>query len=278
MSKNNLFLIINRNLKLRFLVFLLFTIGLSAQAQDSQVLKGKIISKNPEVEKIHVINLTKEKGAVTNSEGNFTLIAAEKDSIYISSVQFENKFVVVTEEMLRNGVMQIEVTDRMNELAEVVIDDIQLSGYLANDLNLIATEDVQTKNRLQQNLDDFIKKDREMNPYYQPSITEGIRIDKIALAVIDKLSKPSTAPKTYSPKELANKSIDIVGYHFFQEDLELNENEVCNFLFFCAEDIQFKRLVVNNNAFVLIEYFESRIGAFRDLRGKNLNASEEIPG
>lgn len=260
------------------LLFLMLLTGFSVQAQNSKILNGEIISRNPDVEKIHVINLTKEKGAVTNAEGKFSIIATENDSIYVSSVQFENKYVVITREMMRTGKMSIELIDKMNELAEVMIDDIQLSGYLANDLNLIAIEDVQTKNRLQQNLDDFIKKDREMNPYYQPSITEGIRIDKIARAVIDKLSNPSTQPKVYSQKELANKSIKIVGYEFFKEDLSLNENEVCNFLFFCAEDLQFKRLVVNNNAFVLIEYFESRIGAFRDHRGNLLNASEEIPG
>ena len=264
--------------KIKFLLVLLLFAGMNTYAQETKLLDGKIISANPDVEKIHVINITKEKGSVTNNVGDFSIIASEKDSIYVSSVQFENKFVVVTEEMIQGGKISIELIDKMNELAEVVIDDIQLSGYLANDLNLISVEDVQTKNRLQKNLTDFIKKDREVNPYYQPSIVEGIRIDKIASAVIDKLSKPATPVRIYTPKELANKSIGIVGYEFFEESLKLDRNEVCNFLYYCTEDVQFKRLVINNNAFVLIEYFESKIDAFKNLRGENLNASHQIPG
>ena len=269
---------IDRIQKFNFLFICIFCFSFSSYSQNSKTLKGEIVSRNPAVEKIHVINLTNETGAVTNAEGKFSIMAAENDSIYVSSVQFENKFVVITSDMIRKGILNIELIDEMNELAEVMIDDIQLSGYLANDINMIAVEDVVVKNRLQQNLDDFIKKDKEMNPYYEPSIAEGIRIDKIARAVIDKLSKPSAQPKAYSPKELVNKSISIVGYEFFKENLELTENEVFNFLFFCTEDLQFKRLVVNNNSFVLIEYFESRIEAFHDLRGRNLNVKREIPG
>lgn len=262
---------------LSILTFLLL-LSNNSYAQETSVLKGKIQAENPDVEKIHIINLNLEKGAVTDKYGNFQILANEKDSLYISSVQFKNTTVVVTRNMLEENNLVIKLQNRMNELAEVVIDDIQLSGYLANDIGQISITKAETKNRLQQNLNTFIEKDKKLNHYGQPDPMGGINVNKIAGAVIDKLSKNSKASKSYSPKELANKSIQMVGHEFFREDLDLTDNEICNFVYFCTRDYRFKHLVVNSNAFVLIEYFETKIEDFRERRGSALNTTGEIPG
>lgn len=270
----------NYLLKLKpiFCLLILAFSGMNVSAQEQVLLKGKIEASQTDVEKIHIINLNLEKGAVTDSEGNFNIPARVNDSLYVSSVQYLNKTLVVTEDMYESGNVIIRLQDKMNELAEVVIDDIKLSGYLASDINKISIKEVETKNRLQTNLNDFIEKDRKLNPYEKPSPAGGIRIDKIAGAVIDKLSKDKAIPKTYTSKELANKSIKLVGLEFFREDLQLNENEICNFLFYCSEDIRFKNLVIDEKAFVLIEYFENKIDDFRNLRGEALNSGRQISG
>lgn len=256
----------------------MFLCSFSFYAQESSNLRGKVKANSSDIEKIHIINLTLEKGAVTDEYGNFQIQANEKDSLYVSSVQFENKTIVVTKEMIESKAFIIDLQNRMNELAEVVIDDIKLTGYLASDLNKISVTSVETKNRLQNELNMFIEKDKKLNPYGKPNPVGGININKVAGAVIDKLSENSEKPKQYSPKELANKSIQIVGHEFFREDLDLEENEICNFVYFCTEDSRFKRLVINNNAFVLIEYFQTKIEDFRERRGSALNAIRQIPG
>lgn len=260
------------------LINFIFLFSLQTYAQEPSILQGKLEANNTYLEKIHVINLNLEKGAVTNANGDFQILANENDSLYISSVQFENKTVVVTKEMIASKSLKIVLQNKMNELAEVVIDDIKLSGYLASDLTKISVKNVERKNKLQNDLNSFIAKDKKLNPYGSPNPAGGIRIDKIAGAVIDKLSKNADGPRYYSPKELANRSIEIVGHEFFREDLNLNENEICNFAYFCTEDSRFKRLVINNNAFVLIEYFQTKIDDFKDRRGSSLNVSTQIPG
>lgn len=260
------------------MIFFMFTIGSNIYAQEPVLLEGEIKAGNSNIEKIHVINLSLEKGVVTDTEGKFKIFARVNDSLYVSSVQFQNKTLVVSEEMIKSGNLYITLEDKVNELAEVMIDDIKLSGHLANDLGKISITEVETKYKLQNRLNTFIEKDRELNPYVKPVASGGIRIDKIAGAVIDKLSKDKKEPKTYTSKELANKSIAIVGYEFFRENLKLQENEICNFVYFCTEDSRFKRLVINNNAFVLIEYFETRIDEFRERRGDALNQRHQIPG
>ncbi|WP_405200531.1 hypothetical protein [Christiangramia sp. LLG6405-1] len=259
-------------------VLIIFLFSVNLKAQETSLLKGQIISENKDVQNVHIVNLTQETGTTSDVKGEFFIGAAINDSLFISSVQFQNRTVVVRQNMIESGKIEIELYEAMNELSEVFIDDIELSGYLANDLNLISIKEVETKNRLQQNLDDFIRKDRELNPYYQPSMTEGIRIDKIAMAIAEKLSKNKETPIVYSPKELANLSLKIVGEEFFSKDLDLDANEICNFLLYCDRDQNFEELVLNNNALVLIEYFETRIESFRKLRAGNLNAGRQLPG
>ena len=276
-KRNNLNLIKNTERKYFFLLLLIFISGSSAWAQESVVLRGQIEANSPNIEKIHIINLSLEKGAVTNPEGEFQILARENDSLYISSVQFQNTDIVVTQKMIEDQEISIQLYDDVNELAEVVIDDIKLSGNLASDLGKISITEVEKKYKLQSDLNTFIKKDRELNPYIKPVANGGVRLDKIANAVIDKLSKGKEKPINYTSREIANKSIAIVGQEFFREDLKLNENEICNFLYFCNEDSRFKRLVLNNNAFVLIEYFQTRINDFREIRGSMLNTPGQIP-
>ncbi|WP_198029923.1 carboxypeptidase-like regulatory domain-containing protein [Christiangramia salexigens] len=264
--------------RLSIIAFMLFS-GFNIYAQESVLLKGKIEAHASDLDKIHVINLNLEKGSVTDKSGNFQIVASESDSLYISSIQFENRTLVVTSEMINDQRIQISLQEDINELAEVMIDDIKLSGYLANDIAKISVSDLETKYKLETNLHSIIRKDREQNPYEKPNMNGGIRLDKLAGTVINKLNNPSDKPKQYSSRELANKSIQLVGQQFFRKELDLRENEICNFVYFCTEDApRFEELVINSNAFVLIEYFQSRIGEFRERRGAILNAARQIPG
>lgn len=277
LNRNNLNSIKSPERKYLSLLLLIFISGFSAWAQEPVMLKGQIEANSDDIEKIHVINLSLEKGVVTNTKGEFQIAARENDSLYVSSVQFQNTTIIVTQKMITDREISIQLNNDVNELAEVVIDDIKLSGNLANDLGKISITEVEEKYKLQNNLNTFIKKDRELNPYEKPIAGGGVRLDKIANAVIDKLSKGSEKPVNYTSREIANKSIAIVGHEFFREDLKLDENEICNFVYFCTEDTRFKRLVLNNNAFVLIEYFQTRIEDFRERRGSILNNPGQIP-
>ena len=276
------FLILNSTItsKKSFVSFFcfLFFACLIVNAQEQQLLSGQVEAGSSNIEKIHIINLNLEKGAVTNEKGEFQIPARLNDSLYISSVQFRNTTLVVSAKMLQDRRLVIKLENAVNELAEVMIDNIQLSGYLANDLGKISIASLEKKYELQENLNTFIEKDRELNPYEKPNLNGGLNLNKIAGAVIDRLSSKSEKVVSYTKRELANRSIAIVGSEFFRKDLDLSDNEICNFVYFCANDTRFKNLVINDNAFVLIEYFQTRIADFKERRGEILNVPGQIPG
>ncbi|MBZ9728855.1 hypothetical protein LB467_04085 [Salegentibacter sp. JZCK2] len=83
-----------------FLSLLLLCFVLAVSAQEKQQLTGKIEADSIEA-LIHIINLTKEKGSVSDKEGNFNIEATENDLLLISSVQFHRKEIKITSKTLR---------------------------------------------------------------------------------------------------------------------------------------------------------------------------------
>lgn len=270
--------IINKPAIILFAVFAFLVIG-NMGAQERQILKGKVTSANYEnVEKINIINLNNETGTISDSNGNYEIAVKANDSILFSSVQFENKRLLVTQEMIeKNRLAEVILSDAVNELAEVQISNIKLSGYLANDINQVSVAEAETKNKLQTNLDKVIEMDRKLNPPQNVNPQGGINVVKVAGAIADKLSSQKEKPLQYTPKDFVEKSLSMIGADYFSKTLNLNENEITNFILYCSDDVRFKILFRKEDALGLIEYFDSKIDDFRALRGDLLNNTREIP-
>ncbi|AVR44061.1 hypothetical protein C7S20_01610 [Christiangramia fulva] len=261
-----------------FLILLMFG-SLVTNAQERQILKGKILSVDHEnVEKINIINLNNETGTISDQNGDYELTVKAHDSILFSSVQFENKTLVVSEKMISDGKFpDVILNDAINELAEVQISNIKLSGYLANDINQVSIAEVETKNKLQRNLNKVIEIDRSLNPPQNVNPQGGINVMKVAGMIADKLNTHKETLIHFTPEDFVKKSISMVGVQYFRETLALEENEVTNFILYCSEEVRFKILFRKEDALGLIEYFDSKIDDFRNLRGDLLNQQKEVP-
>ena len=122
--------------KITMYALLVFLVGFASEvtAQERKIVSGKIVSDSlMDKSGVHVINMTAEKGTVTNENGEFGMMLKLGDSIYFSSVQFENEFKVIGEQQLKNGWTKL-LYPKMNELAEVQLDNIKLSGVLDQDI------------------------------------------------------------------------------------------------------------------------------------------------
>lgn len=262
-----------------FLILLLFGI-MAAQAQERPILKGKVISADSSsVEKLNIVNLNAETGTISDQNGYYEIGVRANDSILFSSVQFENRTLVISEDMISEGKLpEMILSDAINELAEVQISNIKLSGYLGNDINRISVVDVEKKNKLQMNLDKVIEIDRKLNPPQNANPQGGINVMKVAGMIADKLSKDKEKPVHFTPEDFVKKSLSMIGADYFRETLELNENEITNFILYCSEELRFKILFRKEDALGLIEYFNTRIDDFRQMRGNLLNQSQkEVP-
>ena len=125
-------------MKNSFFIFILLIFSTHGYSQESVMLKGKILTDSIEAP-IHIINITAEKGTVTEANGEFTVEVKENDLLLFSSVQFQKKEILVTPQILSSGSLEIELQEELTELDEIRLH--QLSGNLGNDIEGIKTFD-----------------------------------------------------------------------------------------------------------------------------------------
>ena len=109
--------------KILFLIFI-FQFGIS---QERQLIKGKVIYRNIDVPSANVVNNTSQNTTITNENGEFAILARVNDEIIFSSVQYIIRTVRVSEEVMKNKRLIVQINQRVRELDEVVItpDDTQ---------------------------------------------------------------------------------------------------------------------------------------------------------
>jgi hypothetical protein len=106
------------------LVFVLFLfISVSAFSQKDRLMQGKIKVKNSKLNGIRVINLVNEKEAITDVDGNFSILA-KTDDLLVFSAEFLDYMRKIVEELDYNkGILEIEMTSKVTQLDEVEIKD-----------------------------------------------------------------------------------------------------------------------------------------------------------
>lgn len=126
----------------RILPFLLLFVGFSLLAQENgqemqpQEFTAKVVNAQTDfpLESVHVINLNRVVGTITNDEGKFRITAAVNDTLYLTYLGFKPEKVRVTNDMLKIEDTKIALTELAFALEEVIVRPYQLTGYLEIDV------------------------------------------------------------------------------------------------------------------------------------------------
>lgn len=102
------------------ILLLTFFVSYVALAQE-KMIKGKITANGNNVEGINLVNLVNEKSAVTDSNGEFSILAKVDDLLVFSAVNMHYKRKIIEAEDLQKEVLIIEMEPKINQLDEVVI-------------------------------------------------------------------------------------------------------------------------------------------------------------
>lgn len=123
---------------LLLLSFLLFTCITTAQSIGEVLIQGNIeVPDDGDAGGITIYNKNSGKGSVSLEDGKFSIAAKLHDSLYFSALQYRDLLVVVDEKIIKTRSLYVEITENVNELAEVVIKPHDLSGNLTADLKKI---------------------------------------------------------------------------------------------------------------------------------------------
>ena len=125
-----------KNYILLFTFLLTSAIGI---AQDAEKVLGVIINSADDspLESVNIVNLNQVKGTTTNKQGEFEIVAKANDTIHISYLGFKSIKVRVTNDWLKFGSSKIELTELALALEEVVVNQLNLTGYLEVDIKQV---------------------------------------------------------------------------------------------------------------------------------------------
>ena len=86
------------------------------------------------LESVHVINLNKVRGTITDAKGEFTMMASVNDTLYFSYLGFKSQKIRVTNDMFRFEGTKVAMTELAYALEEVILQPYELTGYLEIDV------------------------------------------------------------------------------------------------------------------------------------------------
>jgi hypothetical protein len=101
--------------------FGLFAAVSFAQESLPVELKGRVDSFMPNLEGIYVVNLKTEKTAITDENGDFSILAMIGDTIMFSALQIKRKHVVLSCESFAETILNVKMQPLINQLDEVIV-------------------------------------------------------------------------------------------------------------------------------------------------------------
>jgi len=107
----------------------------SASQKDENYIEGTVLnsSTNEPLDGVNIINLNTVKGTISKPDGTFRLRASSNDTLYFSFLGFKSLQIRVTNDWKRFGDVKVKMTETGIALEEVVVKDVELTGYLEID-------------------------------------------------------------------------------------------------------------------------------------------------
>ncbi len=114
----------------KWVVLLLFfgTFSLWSQDRNEKLLQGIIAADDALLSGIDIVNLGNEKVTVTNSKGEFLILAKADDILVFSSKSLEMRRVLIDEDDLNSGTITVNMYPKINELNEVIVKKSPIEG------------------------------------------------------------------------------------------------------------------------------------------------------
>jgi len=124
---------------MRFLPFILFFLvfaTIRGQEEQAVLLKGTVESQETElpIQSVHVLNLTEATGSITDQKGSFQIQVKATDTLYFTYLGYKALKVAVTNDMIKFGNAEFQMTPLAFALEEVIVKPYELTGYLDVDV------------------------------------------------------------------------------------------------------------------------------------------------
>lgn len=249
-----------KNIKLLICLFLLSTTISFSQQLPREPLHGQIVADSLGVSNVSIKNSNTKKVAISDSEGNFTIYAREKDTLVFSNLSFVSKKLVLTKTDFKFHILRIKLDVFVNSLDEVVVSPNALTGDLQKDdknIKLFKIAPVDTKSALVQ----VYEADRQTSPVntlmpgyvnmnWSPDLVKIIKL-------FSAKSKPKTLEEQgiYVSEKVFSEAVkERFSDVFFTDTLKLKKEQIGLFLVYCENVPNVRELLDPKKEFELVDF------------------------
>ena len=117
-------------------LFFILTVSI---AQEATSVKGIVISSSTGdvLDRVNIVNLNQVIGTSSDDDGKFEIRVKANDTLHFSYLGYKSIKVRVTNDWLKFGETQIQMTELALALEEVVVNQLKLTGYLEVDIKQV---------------------------------------------------------------------------------------------------------------------------------------------
>lgn len=224
-----------------------------AQQDDRTMLRGQVLYRNVNVPNENVINSTSQRATITNDNGEFAIRVKLNDELVFTSINYQIEMVKITQEILDNNRLVIEVNEKVTALDEVVVSPENQAKFL------------ELQNEEFKGFEYETDQSSEVVNIAEDKITRGIMQDGINFVNIFKaLVNTDGTRKDKSAEPLKTSEVLRLVYddEFFVEDLNIPQDKIDAFLYYCDEQLPPKSLLKKDNEFELIDFLVNQSNSF----------------
>lgn len=236
------------------LICILFVfISVSAQDDGRKLLRGTVLYRDVSVPNQNVINITTENAVISDSNGQYAILAKVGDELAFTAVNYQLEVVKITEEIINIGRLVVEVNEKVTELDEVVVTPENQEKFL------------QLQNEEFKEIEYDIDRSTEVENIAVTRQEQGLRDGINFVNIFKALAKMGQKDKEERPRlKMSEVLRQVYDDEFFVADLKLPQDQINNFLFFVDGRAPEYSLLLKNNEFQLLDFLVNESKAFRN--------------
>ncbi len=210
-------------------------------SQNDSIVSGKIVSESSLLEGIHVINLSKRNGAITDARGYFQIKAKVYDTLQFSAVNLKATRYVMKQSDYSNDLLLIKVESLITELEEVAIINYK-------NINAVALGIVPANQKT------YTPAERKLAAagdfkWYSPLLIPlgGMSVDGLINSISGRTAMLKKELVVERKELLQAKTSDYFERKYFVETLKIPDEFVDGFLFYIVDNEKFVNAMKDKN-------------------------------
>ena len=225
----------------------LFFFVLAFGQENRQLLRGKVLYRGSNVPNENVINATAETATITTDEGEFLIGVKEGDQLVFTAVNYQLEVITITQDILKNNRLVVEVTEKVTELEGVVVSPENQEKFL------------EVKNEDFKGFEYEIDRGTEVENVAESQNVRGMRDGLNFVNIFKAMVKSRDADnEERAPLKVSDVLRQVYDDEFFVVDLKLPQNLINAFLLYCDDKVPSQTLLRKENEFQLIDFLVSQ--------------------